>query len=119
MTCQCSTLPEALYLDDYPPGFRETLTLIATGDWVELYRSQCGQMWRIDGYDKLRTQLAIKIREMHGWEQIDSKPLVLDLLTRSHGGCSDTRCLMADCRDLALKGLAFCAEHLYAAGVRR
>lgn len=118
--CLCAELQAALYVDRQSPSFLASLTEISTGNWVKLCRCEsCGQLWRVDEWDKYQTQMAIKIPELAGWETYDAKPLELALLIESRGGLSEKQCLWAGCARLAVKGVVYCPEHLYETGARR
>jgi hypothetical protein len=118
--CLCSECPKAIYLDDQPSTFLSTMTQLAVGNWVKLCRcSNCGQLWRIDEWDKYQVQVAIKVSEIDGWDSFDFKPLQLELLVNARGGLSKEPCAWANCSHTAVNGVAYCAEHLYNTGARR
>jgi hypothetical protein len=118
--CICADLPELIYLEDQPPGSVGPLIHVDTGDWVKLCRcDRCGQLWRIDVPDKYQPQIAVKVPAIDNWESLESKPFVLEHLIRSRGGLSEDLCVFAGCGKAAIKGVAYCAEHLYEMGARR
>jgi hypothetical protein len=118
--CHCTELPAALYVDLQPSAFLESLVPVATGNWVKLYRcASCQQLWRVDEWDKYQTQMAVKVPMLEGWQAFDAKPLELQLLIESRGGLSGEPCIWAGCAKAAVKGVVYCAEHLYETGARR
>jgi hypothetical protein len=118
--CSCAALPPAVYVDQEPSAFLASLAQLAVGNWVKLCRcSSCGQLWRVDEWDKYQTQIAVKVPTIEGWESFDSKPSELALLVSSRGGTSEAQCIWAGCKQRAVKGVMYCAEHLYETGARR
>jgi hypothetical protein len=118
--CSCTTLPKAIYVNDQPPTFLGSMAQLATGNWVRLCRCAiCGQLWRIDEWDKYQDQVAIKVSAIESWDSCDYKPLKLQLLVNARGGLSKEQCAWANCSHVAVKGVAFCAEHLYDTGARK
>ena len=118
--CQCATLPEVIYLESKPDGFEATLVELAVGNWVKLFRcSDCKQLWRIDGWDKYQTQFAAKVPSIEAWEMYDSTALQKQLLLQSRGDLSDGICSWARCGKPAVRGVAFCIDHLYETGARK
>jgi hypothetical protein len=118
--CQCSTLPETIYLESKPSGFDLTLVELAVGNWVKLFRcSACKQLWRIDEWDKYQTQFAAKVPDIEAWESYDTTPFQKQLLLQSRGGLSNDICNWAACGKPAVKGVAFCIDHLFETGARK
>ncbi|MBB5358049.1 hypothetical protein HDE76_001255 [Rhodanobacter sp. ANJX3] len=118
--CLCATLPDAVYIDYQPSAFVGSMVQLAVGNWVELCRcSSCGQLWRIDEWDKYQVQVAIKVSAVEGWDSFDFKPIQLKLLVNARGGLTNECCAWANCNHHAVKGVAYCAEHLYDTGARK
>ncbi len=62
MTCNCAQLNKLIDIADVPGSFEKGLTEIMQGDWVKLMRCpDCEQFWRVDEWDKLQTQFAVKL----------------------------------------------------------
>ena len=118
--CNCSGLASLLNIADESAGFVAQLNHVSDGDWVTLFLCpDCQQLWRIDVWDKLQTQIAVKVPSKLGWEAFDSKPLILESLVQQHGGLSDDACIWAGCDARAVKTVVYCPSHLFEAGVRR
>jgi hypothetical protein len=118
MSCPCSKLPSLVKVDaDQKLMMR--LAELATGNWVRLCRCRrCGQLWRVDEWDKYQIQFAVKIADSSGWQEFDSEPLRKQFLVESRGGVTEESCNWAGCEKHRLKGVAYCVDHLYATGTR-
>ena len=118
--CQCAELPEVIYFGSEPDVFQSTLVELSVGNWVKLFRcSDCEQLWRIDEWDKYQTQFAAKVPDIDTWETYDTTPFEKQLLLQSRGGLSDNICTWARCGQPAVKGVAFCVDHLFESGARK
>jgi hypothetical protein len=118
--CQCATLPEVIYLESKPSGFESALVELSVGNWVKLFCcSECKQLWRIDEWDKYQTQFAAKVPDIETWRSYDIVPFQKQLLLQSRGGLSDNICNWARCGKPAVKGVAFCIDHLFDTGARK
>jgi hypothetical protein len=92
---------------------------VAVGNWVRLHRCKaCGQLWRIDEWDKYQTQFAAKVPSFEGWESFDTSKLQKDFLIQSRGGLTQSECSWAGCKNAQVKGVAYCADHLFETGAR-
>ncbi len=121
MRCECEQLPQIFNYERYPNSLKDRLVKIDTkdGNWLELYKCRaCGQHWQLDVWDKYQTNCALKIDAPETWQSFDDTPLRIQLLIESRGGFSEEKCRMADCRNKALKSLAFCQFHAYEVGLR-
>jgi hypothetical protein len=59
--CECSELPEIVKLDAHPTIERNSDEL-EKGDWIKLVCCRaCGQLWRLNEWDKYQIQFAFKI----------------------------------------------------------
>ncbi len=117
MPCKCSQLPDIVKLDNHPEIGR--FELLETGNWVRLFRCPCcDQLWSVDEFDKLQTQFAVKIPERDGWREFDTTLLRRDYLIRSRGGLTDEKCIRQGCDQPRVRGVVYCAEHLYQTGAR-
>ena len=117
MWCNCSKLPEIVKLEDHPRINRGKQ--IDSGDWVRLVRCpRCSQLWSVDEWDKYQIRFAIKIPCREGWREFDSTPLRKEYLIRSCGGLTDERCIFVNCDQPRVRGVVYCADHLYAVGAR-
>lgn len=118
--CQCTKLPELLYLESKPDGFDSTLVELSVGNWVKLFRcEECNQLWRIDEWDKYQTQFAAKVPDIETWESYDTTQFQKQLLLQSRGGLSNSICNWACCEKPAVKGVVFCVDHLFESGARK
>jgi hypothetical protein len=76
MNCCCKQQAELIDLEDAPRGFEASLIKKDIGNWVYLMECpECGQLWRIDIWDKYKTQFAFKLPAVEGWESVDIIPL--------------------------------------------
>jgi hypothetical protein len=90
---------------------------LETGDWIKLMQcSGCGQLWRIDEWDKYQTLYACKLRSPEEWQSIDREPLIKERMIENHGGLDSSHCLAKDCKQYALKGRAYCVDRFYETG---
>ena len=120
MNCNCLQLADLFYLSEAPPSFESSLIEKDVGNWVFLKECpQCKQLWRIDAWDKYQTQFALKVPSSEGWEELDSVPMVKDLLLNSRGGTTDEICIWAGCDGKRVKGVVYCIDHLYETGARK
>ncbi len=118
--CNCKARAPLLYVADQPADFVAQFDPVAGGAWVNLFRCpECLQLWRVDVWDKLQTQTAVKVPSQADWESFDSKPLILDSIVQQRGGLSDDTCIRAGCNARAVKTVVYCVEHLFAVGARR
>jgi hypothetical protein len=118
MPCRCSQLPEIVRLDDYPSIAKDSDEL-ESGGWLRLVRCRsCGQLWSLDEWDKYQTQFAIKISQRDGWRQFDTTPLRREFLIRARGGLTDEICIRTGCSGRRVRGVVYCADHLYETGAR-
>lgn len=121
MDCNCSNLNRLVDVSDISPDFENNLTEISEGNWVKLMRCpSCGQLWRVDVWDKLQIQFAVKLDSEDGWEHVDTTALQKQFLLESRGGNEEgTSCIWAGCDLPAVKGVVYCIEHLYKTGARK
>src|SRR3546814_2487953 len=92
---------------------------VATGNWVHLHTcATCGQLWRIDEWDKYQVQFVVRIPPGIQWEAFDSSPLQRQFLVRSRGGLADAECAWSGCHGKAVQGVAYCVENLFPTGER-
>jgi len=118
MSCECSKLPDIVRLDDYP-GIARGSDELETGDWVRLVCCRsCGQLWSLDEWDKYQRQFAIKIPRREDWREFDTMPMRLEFLVRSRGGLTDEHCIWSGCSERRVRGVVYCAEHLFKTGAR-
>jgi hypothetical protein len=117
MPCECSQLPDIVKLDDHPvvAGFDE----LESGNWVRLVRCTiCGQLWSLDEWDKYQTQFAIKAPLREGWRGFDTSLLRRRYLVQSRGGLVEEKCIWLGCEQRRVRGVVYCADHLYQTGAR-
>lgn len=120
MKCNCKQLPDLFDIEDGPKGFAKNLNELAVGDWIKLMQCpECKQYWRVDEWDKYRTQFAIKLKTAESWEQIDTVPMQKAFLLESRGGTTQEECMWSNCPKNRVKGVAYCVDHLYETGARK
>ena len=117
MPCTCSQLPDIVKLDSHSHiGHFDELE---TGNWVRLVRCpRCGQLWSVDERDKYHVPFAIRIPQREGWLEFDTTPLRRQYLTQSRGGLTDEKCIWLGCEQRRVRGVVYCADHLYQTGAR-
>jgi hypothetical protein len=118
MSCSCSKLPSLINVGAHHELMGH-LEKLKTGDWVSLCRCrECGQHWRVDDWDKLQVQFAVKISDTSRWEEFDITHLQKQYLIEKRGGLTEEICNWVDCSKHRVKGVAYCVDHLYATGTR-
>jgi len=122
MNCQCSLLPRIFNVETFPNRLSDSLDLVdqKDGGWLKLNKcSDCGQHWQLDLIDRLQVNCAIKIDNPDEWQRFDDKPVRMQYVFNVRKGLSDEDCIVAGCKNKALKSLAYCLGHAYDyAGVR-
>jgi hypothetical protein len=118
--CECKRLPNIFNTERIFNGLKNRVKIVdIKNNWIKLGRcSVCGQFWQLDEWDKYQTICAIKINDPANWQTFDDEPDRVQLLINSRGGLSDKECVKANCRDTALKSLAYCPKHAYEIGLR-
>jgi len=120
MTCYCNKLSSIVDVEASPPGFDEKLKIIKEDTWRNLKQCKtCGQLWRVDVWDRLQTQFAVKLETDENWTSIDITELQKGFLLNSRGGTDPgNTCIWVGCNLSAVKGVAYCINHLYDTGAR-
>jgi len=80
--------------------------------------SRCQQLWSVDEWDKYQTQFAVRIPQREGWREFDTTPFRQQYLVQSHGGLTDEKCIWQSCKQRRVRGVVYCADHLYQTGAR-
>jgi hypothetical protein len=118
MSCRCDKFPDLFKLDSYTE-FEQGTERVAVGNWIRLHRCKtCNLLWRIDEWDKYQIQFAAKVPSIDGWESFDTSKLQKDFLIKSRGGLVQAECAWVGCKNLQVKGAAYCADHLFETGAR-
>lgn len=116
--CQCQELPEIVRFDDRKQHFQK-MQVLEKGDWVRLLQCLiCSQLWSLDEWDKYQTQFAIKLARREGWQEFDTAALRKQYLVQSRGGVTDEPCIWSGCTGHRVRGVVYCADHLYKTGAR-
>jgi hypothetical protein len=116
MACECDHLPRIFNVETYPNTLANHVELVdqKDGGWLKLYKCPvCGRYWQIDVIDRLQTNCAIRIDDPAGWHSFDDKPVRFQYLIDARGGLSDEDCIMAGCKNKALKSMSYCPRHAY------
>lgn len=117
--CNCQEQSNLVEITNNHPEFKSKLTKLETGNWVLLMICpDCKQLWKVDEWDKYQTCYAVKIPLRDNWEAFDNEPLIKEIMIKSHGGLTESKCLSAGCNLNQLNGSAYCVNHLYAGGTR-
>lgn len=120
MKCKCYSLSEVFYIDQGPNGFEKNLKQLDVENWMRLYQCpECGQLWAIDEWDKYSWQVVSKVTEIEGWADDQREKERKNLLLTERGGTTEEKCVWAGCNARAVKGVAYCLEHLWNTGARR
>jgi hypothetical protein len=116
----CQSLAALVYYEQLLAGFEDILRKVADGPWVELKQcTTCGQLWRIDVWDKYQVRFVAKIESELDWASVDTVSLQKELMLASRGGLGDSKCVCMGCDNQVVKNMAICIEHLYETGNRR
>ena len=119
MSCGCSGLEDALFLDEAPAKFTESFDKVESGEWADLFQCRaCRSIWAIDVWDKLQHQVAARVPNIDLWESASAEQRKR-LLLRARGGVVNGSCAWDACQGLPVRGTTLCIEHLYIAGNRR
>ena len=71
----------------------------------------CRTLWIVD--DQSRGPMAVRARTEADINSFDERPYRRELVIKSHGGLSETKCMFIDCNNRALNGIVFCVDHQY------
>ena len=89
------------------------------GNWVYLMKCPtCGQLWRVDEWDKYQPQYAVKLPTSENWQAFEAIPLIKKKIVENRGGISEQLCMWRNCNEKQVNGSAFCVDHLYETGAR-
>ena len=118
MSCRCADLPEIVRLDEHPT-IESGSEQLEMANWTRLMCCRvCGQLWAVDEWEKYQRQLAVKIPQREGWGSFDTMPLRREFLVQSRGGLTDEPCIWAGCGQPRVRGVVYCADHLWKTGAR-
>ena len=118
--CQCQKLSELVDITNWHKEFKSNLNQISVGDWVLLMSCQeCGQLWKVDEWDKYQTSYAVKLKSQENWESYNSDSLIKKHMIKNRGGLIDTICIYGGCKMQCVNGVVFCIEHLWDTGARK
>jgi hypothetical protein len=119
MRCSCDGKRDLVEIGHCYAEFVAGLHCLEIGNWVKLLQClECGQFWRTDEWDKYQAQYALKLSSPTDWESVDMASLIKGRMIENHGGLDSPVCLAKDCQAHALKGRAYCIDHLYDTGAR-
>lgn len=117
--CHCQQQVELVEISNQYSDFIARFTQVDLGNWVKLMECpRCGQLWKVDVYDKYQTVYAVKIPSKSDWEQFDSEARIKARMIENRGGLADKKCMWAKCKNRQVRGSAYCVDHLYASGAR-
>jgi len=119
MQCSCDDRKDLVEIGQNYTEFVASMRCLETGEWVKLLQcSECGQFWRTDEWDKYQALYAVKLSLPEGWKSTDMESLIKKRIVENHGGLDISLCLAKDCKQLVLKGKAYCVDHYYQTGAR-
>jgi len=119
MQCSCGDRSTLVEISRNYAEFVAGMRCLETGDWVKLLQCPaCGQLWRTDEWDRYQALYACKLNSPAGWESTGIEALIKERIIENHGGLDTSSCLAKDCQQRALKGKAYCVDHLYETGAR-
>lgn len=117
--CKCQEHEALIDVTEGYQHFVGALENIEFGNWVKLMRCPvCGQYWKVDEWDKYQTLYAFKLQNESNWQSFDLTPQIKSSMIKKRGGLQHTNCMRASCKNRAVKGSAYCVDHLYEAGWR-
>ena len=117
--CQCREAPAVVDLSEQGKEFVAGFSQLEIGDWVYLMKCPvCGQLWRVDEWDKYQTQYAVKLPGFDNWQAFDAVPLIKQKMIENRGGVEENSCTWRNCEEKQVNGSAFCVHHLYETGAR-
>src|SRR2546426_7991411 len=98
MRCSCSQQEALVDITNSHSEFTGNLNVIEFGNWVKLMQCpDCGQLWRVEEWDKYQTLYALKVASNVGWEKIDSTRLIKERMVRNRGGLENSKCMWEKC----------------------
>src|SRR5262245_57130049 len=110
MSCRCGGLPECVAYGESEVSFVRSFEFLSEAPYLKLYRCRhCGTLWKLDVGD--RSDFAIKIPNVSGWESFDDRPARRQFFVAFHSGEGSEICCWADCGSRALKQMAICVDH--------
>jgi hypothetical protein len=119
MVCVCINLENLVDITNDHKEFTNRFDCVDIGDWVRLMRCpNCGQLWKVDEWDKYQTLYAQKIFSIETWKTIDHVSLIKEQMIKNRGGIEENKCLWKECDRYAVKSCAYCVDHLYETGTR-
>lgn len=119
-SCNCKRSDALVDVTDDYQQFVGALENVEFGDWVKLMRCPaCGQYWKVDEWDKYQTLYAFKLPDAGNWKSVDVSPLIKERIVKSRGGLQNSMCMRAGCKNRAVVGSAYCADHLFEIGWRK
>ena len=117
--CQCREAPALVDLSEQGKELVAGLSQLEIGDWVYLMKCPvCGQLWRVDEWDKYQPQYAVKLPGIENWKAFDAVPLIKQKIIENRGGVLEKSCMWRNCEEKQVNGSAFCVNHLYETGAR-
>ncbi|MBG21926.1 MAG: metal-binding protein [Idiomarinaceae bacterium] len=117
--CQCKESPELVDLSKEGKELVAEFSELDVGNWVYLMKCPtCGQLWRVDEWDKYQPQYAVKLPTSENWQAFEAIPLIKKKMVENRGGISEQLCMWRNCNEKQVNGSAFCVDHLYETGAR-
>jgi hypothetical protein len=93
-------------------SFVRWFEFLSEAPYLKLYRCRhCGTLWKLDVGD--RSDFAIKIPSISGWESFDDRPARRQFFIDFHGGEGTEICCWAGCGGRVLNQMAICIDHAY------
>jgi hypothetical protein len=116
--CGCRDLGNLEDITTDYPSFTKAFRSIKAANWLKLMRCpDCHQLWCVSEWDKYQVLYALKIENEETWES-ENESLIKEKMMLNRGGIDGVKCLWQKCALNALKGSAYCVDHLYNTGVR-
>jgi hypothetical protein len=118
MSCTCQLRPSIQRVDGSISKIYPNYNQIGRAGWQILVECpDCGQLWKVDEWDKLQVQLAMKLdgpKDMNTSDKERRKAYLLE----SRGGLGSEQCSRMGCEAAQVRDSAYCLDHLYALGWR-
>lgn len=112
MPCDCAHRADASEIspDDVEEFVRGFARIQGRGEYELLRCTACESLWIVDQLS--RGPIAVRCASIDVWRNFDDAPYRRRFLIDHHGGFSETKCLQRGCSSLALRGVAFCPDHI-------
>ena len=114
--CNCNEQVNVVDITDCHKGFQKGLIALAFGHWEKLMEcSECGQLWKVNEFEKYQTLYAVKVPNLNDWENVGNA-LIKEKIVQDRGVITEQECMYSGCTHQQVKDSAYCIDHLYETG---